>query len=139
MGGLRIETEDIKFKSELDMLKNVVYVYSCYKFISGEGSKPLGNRVATVLALYMMYGFNEEAKTKAMDILDAKKATINTLNHQLRSRGYLLMDGKNSNISHLSGSIENLCKLHNHCKKSGQNFEFLFKMSTDNEVEERLD
>lgn len=139
MGALRIETNNIKFSSELDMLKNVVYIYSCYKYVSGDESKPLANRMATVLALYMIYGFNEKAKKKAMEVFGAKKATINSLNHQLRDRGYLLMDEKNSNISHLSKSIESLCKLHKHCKAKGQNFEILFKMSLENEVEGGID
>lgn len=134
MSGHRIETNNIEFSSELDMLKNVVYIYSCYKYVSGEESKPLANRMATVLALYMLYGFNEQAKEKAMEVFGAKKATINSLNHQLRDRGYLLMDDKNSNISHLSPSVESLVKLHKICKKKDIGFEFLFKMSLENKV-----
>jgi hypothetical protein len=139
MGALRIETKSVKFSSELDMLKNAVYIYSCYKYISGQESKPLANRMATVLALYMMYGFNEEAKEKAMEVFGAKKATINSLNHQLRDRGYLLMDDRNSNISHLSNSVESLRKLHLHCKEKNRDFEILFKMSLENDSVESID
>ena len=99
---------EIDFDDELDKLKKIIYLFSCHRKLSGMTSKVLREKLILLLALYLKYGYNSEAKEKAAQILNVDKPAINSMNLELRDCKYLVKDTMNTRINHLHGDLEKL-------------------------------
>lgn len=104
---MNIYNAPVKSKNDLDSLKKLIYIYSCYKAQRDE-SKKLRPRLIDLLSLYMKYGYSSGTKSKATEIFDVKRAAIDSMNLELRRAGYLVMNKMNQNISHLNEELEQL-------------------------------
>jgi hypothetical protein len=93
---------------ELEKLKKIIYLFSCHRKLNGTSSSVLREKLILLLALYLKYGYNKEAKSKAAEILKVKKPAINSMNLELRDRKYLIKDVMNTRINHLHGDLEKL-------------------------------
>jgi hypothetical protein len=99
---------DVVVDEELEKLKKIIYLFSCHRKLSGSSSSVLREKLILLLALYLKYGYNKKAKSKAAEILNVKKPAINSMNLELRDREYLVKDMMNTRINHLHGDLEKL-------------------------------
>jgi len=99
---------DVVVDEELEKLKKIIYLFSCHRRLNGTSSSVLREKLILLLALYLKYGYNKEAKSKAAEILQVKKPAINSMNLELRDREYLIKDIMNTRINHLHGDLEKL-------------------------------
>lgn len=99
---------DITVEEELDKLKKIIYLFSCHRKLNGSSSSVLREKLILLLALYLKYGYNREAKRKASEILNVKKPAINSMNLELRDREYLVKDMMNTRVNHLHEDLEKL-------------------------------
>ena len=99
----------IQSNDELDKLKKAIYLFSCYRKVSGRVPTPLRGKLVSLLAIYVKYGITKETKKKAEEILNlGAKGAINSLNMELRKNGYLVQDNMNNHINHLHPDLEKL-------------------------------
>jgi hypothetical protein len=98
----------IKVEDELNHLKQLVYLFSCHRKMSGFSSNELREKLILLVSLYIKYGYNDEAKTKASQILGVDRPAINSMNLELRNQKYLIKDSMNSRINHLHEDLEEL-------------------------------
>ncbi len=111
--------------STLDLLEKIVALYSTYRVLAGQASNTLKPQLVTVLAIYILRGFNKEAKREATAVLKLKDDTrINGLNKELRDAGYIIRDKGNEHISHLNEDLKAL----------GENFPILERCGFDQNV-----
>ena len=93
---------------ELSQLKKLVYLFSCQRKMSGQASTELREKLLLLVALYIKYGYNDDAKTKAEEILGVKRANINSMNLELRNQNYLIKNSMNNRINHLHEDLQAL-------------------------------
>lgn len=98
----------IKVEDELSQLKQLVYLFSCHRKMSGFASNELREKLILLVSLYIKYGYNDEAKTKASQILGVDRPAINSMNLELRNQKYLIKDSMNNRINHLHEDLEEL-------------------------------
>lgn len=99
-------TTPLVVEDELDRLKKVIYLFSCYRKASGQSSKTLRPRLVILLALYLKYGVETETKTMAAEILSVDRSGINSMNLELRNDNYLIKDTYNTRINHLHDDLQ---------------------------------
>lgn len=99
---------DITVDEELDKLKKIIYLFACHRKLNGSSSSVIREKLILLLALYLKYGYNREAKRKASEILNVKKPAINSMNLELRDREYLVKDIMNTRVNHLHDDLEKL-------------------------------
>jgi len=99
---------DITVDEELDKLKKIIYLFACHRKLNGSSSSVIREKLILLLALYLKYGYNREAKRKASEILNVKKPAINSMNLELRDREYLVKDMMNTRVNHLHEDLEKL-------------------------------
>lgn len=93
-------------EDELDKLKKAIFLFSCFRKVSGQSSKTLRPRLIILLALYLKYGVTPETKKKASEILGVDKSGINCMNLELRGEDYLLKDKYTTRINHLHDDLK---------------------------------
>lgn len=121
--------QDIVCKHELEMVTKLISTHSFSMKMAGEIKKPIGDKFATLLALYVIYGYSSEGKEKARDILQLRHEQLDQLNFQLRERGYLVKDAMNVRISAVSPRFQGLINFYNTNKETGVlNFQLKLKM-----------
>lgn len=103
-------TSPLIVEDELDRLKKVVYLFSCFRKASGQSSKTLRPRLVVLLALYLKYGVSNKTKDKAAEIFEKGRSDINSMNLELRNDNYLIKDKYNTRINHLHKDLEVLQK-----------------------------
>jgi hypothetical protein len=99
---------EITVDDELSRLKKIVYLFSCHRKMTGASSSILREKLIILVSLYLKYGYNDEAKDKAAEILSVKRPAINSMNLELRSANYLRKDPMNTRINHLHDDLEKL-------------------------------
>lgn len=120
---------DVVVDDELSRLKKIVYLFSCHKKMSGASSNVLREKLILLVALYLKYGYNDEAKNKASDILGVQRSAINSMNLELRNARYLIKDAMNNRINHLHKDLEELRKYVNNSKD--EPLYFLVRVSSE--------
>ena len=118
----------IESSSDFEMLKSMIYLYSCHRKLSGRASTPLRSALLTLLALYVKFGYSKDTKVKAEKILGLETHAINSLNHQLRGAGYLEVDDNNTTINHLCKPLKTLGEYYKKSVDSQQDFIFAFHL-----------
>lgn len=78
------------------------------EFIKGIQKGRLSQKEKHALIFYMMYGYNDEAIQDIKDYTDVDDIYMNTINSNLRTKGYLVKDERNFHKSHLSTEVEDL-------------------------------
>lgn len=99
---------EINKSDELDGLKKIIYLFSCYRKASGKSSNVLRDKLIILLALYVKYGYNKKTKDKAAKILNVERPAINSMNLELRLNSYLVKDTMNTRINHLHQDLQTL-------------------------------
>ena len=119
----------IKAKDEFDVLKNLLFLYSSFRNLKGLTNKKLRPKLIQLLSLYIKHGFSRDTKTKAAKILGVTKASINSMNLELRRGDYLYKDVYNERINHLNPDLKKLSDYYN---DNGSNpVLFMFDISVD--------
>lgn len=111
--------QDIVCEHELEIVTKLLSTHSFSMKMAGEIKKAIGEKFATLLAIYVIYGYGDEGKQKARDILQLRNEQLDQLNHQLRERGYLIKDVMNTRISAVSPRFQALINYYNDNKKNG--------------------
>jgi hypothetical protein len=99
---------DIIVDDELSRLKKIVYLFSCHRKMTGAASSILREKLILLVSLYLKYGYNDEAKNKASEILGVQRSAINSMNLELRNARYLIKDSMNNRVNHLHKDLEEL-------------------------------
>lgn len=99
---------EISVEDELSQLKQLVYLFSCHRRMSGSTSSILREKLILLVSLYVKYGYNNAAKDKAAEILGVERPAINSMNLELRNAQYLIKDSMNNRINHLHPDLEKL-------------------------------
>lgn len=101
----KIYSLTMEHKDEFDRLKQLVQLFSYHWHIQGRASSVLRNKLIILLTLYLMYGFSKKTKEKASEVLSVHMASINSMNLELRTGGYLKKDPMNTRINHLHSDL----------------------------------
>lgn len=121
--------QDIICKRELEIVTKLISIHSFSMKMAGEIKKPIGDKFATLLALYAIHGYDSVAKEKARDLLRLRHEQLDQLNFQLRERGYLVKDAMNTRISAVSPRFQGLIDYYKSNKEEGVlNFHLKLKM-----------
>lgn len=120
-----INTININYptKSEMERVRFLIsLVYEAKVF---NNDTPIARKVTEkykhALAIYIVYGYNTEAKEIVKESLGLKNdAQINTLNSELRERGLMVLDKRNQRISHLCDEFKYLSKFVQKYKSSNE-------------------
>lgn len=121
--------QDIVCKHELEIVTKLILTHSFSMAMAGEIKKPIGEKFATLLALYVIYGYNTEGKEKARKVLQLRNEQLDQLNFQLRERDYLLKDKMNTRISAVSPRFQALIDYYRSNKEEGiLNFHLKLRM-----------
>lgn len=119
----------IKAKDEFEVLKNLLFLYSSSRNLKGLTQKKLRPKLVQLLSLYIKHGYSKATKDKAAKTLGVTKASINSMNLELRRGEYLIMDEWNTRINHLNPGLKKLADYYN---SNGANpVLFLFEVSID--------
>lgn len=119
----------IKAKDEFEVLKNLLLLYSVFRGIKGLTTKKLRPKLVQLLSLYLKNGYNRETKDKAAKILGVTRASINSMNLELRRGEYLIMDEWNTRINHLNPELKKLSEYY--VQNNSQSIFFLFDISVN--------
>lgn len=76
--------------------------------MTGAASSILREKLILLVSLYLKYGYNDEAKNKASEILGVQRSAINSMNLELRNARYLIKDSMNNRVNHLHKDLEEL-------------------------------
>lgn len=117
----------IKAKDEFEVLKNLLFLYSSFRNLKGLTQKKLRPKLVQLLSLYIKHGFSRATKDKAAKTLGVTKASINSMNLELRRGEYLIMDEWNSRINHLNPDLKKLADYYNN--NGTKSVLFLFDIS----------
>lgn len=98
----------IKPKDDLEMLHKCVFLYSCYRKMTGKASNPLAHKPTVLLSMYLEKGISTETKELAATFFKASDKYMNSLNYTLRQGGYIYTDKYNIRISHLNPTLQKL-------------------------------
>ena len=116
----------VRSENEIDSLEKILYLYSTYKYLKDNSCVRLRSKLVTLLGLYIKYGYNSESKDTASEILGVKKASIDSMNLELRKSGYLIMDKMNQRINHLNDELQVLGEYYR--SLDGNSVPFLFNI-----------
>lgn len=94
--------------NEVEQLEKLIYIFSAYKHLKEGGNCKLRPKLVSLLALYFKFGLERDAKKKAAKILGTSIQSINSMNLELRSGGYLIKDKMNQRRNHLYPHLESL-------------------------------
>jgi hypothetical protein len=112
--------------SEFEMLRTMVYLYSVQRQIKGEVQRPLRPKLTTLLVLYMLEGYNRDAKKKAQKLLHAEHYVITSLNKEVRDLGYLIAEEMNTHANNLCPALVKMKEYYDICKSAGDGFTYLY-------------
>lgn len=126
--------------SLLDLIGKMLSVYSAYFITSGKGTKPLRPQLIKILSVYVLHGYNKDAKRLATELCDFKDdMRIDGLNKELRDAGYIVKDPYNDRVNHLNPDLrplgESLYPLHKKMHEFKAKGLKSIKISLDFEVE----
>jgi hypothetical protein len=116
----------VKSNNEIDSLEKVLYLYSTYKYLKDDSCVRLRTKLVTLFGLYIKYVYNSDSKDIASEILNVKKASIDSMNLELRKSGYLIMDKMNQRINHLNDELQTLGEYYR--SLDGNSIPFLFNI-----------
>lgn len=100
--------EQIIADDELSKLKKIVFQFSAHRKMLGSSSSILREKLILLTALYMKYGYNNDAKDQAAKILKIERSAVNSMNLELRNVNILVKDAMNTRINHLHPDLEKL-------------------------------
>lgn len=92
-----------KYKTDIDLLSLVIRIFSIVKL-----DDDLENHQERVLMFYIKYGYSPDTKDKIISSLGIKRHYLNTINHHLDKKGYLIKDNNNRQKKHLSAELQQL-------------------------------
>lgn len=118
----------IKPNDDLEMLHHCVFLYSCYRKMTGKVSNPLAHKPTVLLSLYLQKGINPETKKIAKKFFKASDKYMNSLNYTLRQGGYLEKDRFNERKSNLNPTLEKLREYYLDDPKTVAYFMMSFKL-----------
>lgn len=94
-----------EFKTSMELYSSgLEYI----EFVKGIQKGRLSQKEKQALIFYMMYGYNEESIQDIKDYTQVDDIYMNTINSNLRSKGYLVKDDRNFHKSHLSDEVKEL-------------------------------
>lgn len=119
----------VKVKDEFEVLKTLLFLYSSFRTLKGLTTKKLRPKLVQLLSLYIKHGYSRDTKGKAAKILSVTKASINSMNLELRRGGYLIKDDWNERINHLNPDLKGLAEYY--VNNGTKPIRFLFDISID--------
>lgn len=99
---------EVLHDNEIEKVCAAVYLFSCYRKMSGHSTKILRRKLIYLLSLYVMYDYTKETKEKAAQILGVSIKDVNGYNHELRSQGYLVRGDLDERDNFLSPPLQKI-------------------------------
>lgn len=124
---------NIKASSDLDLLENIIVLYSATRVQRGMENRALRKQLVTLLALYIQYGYNSETKLMAAKLFKVKIDNMHNMNLELVRKGYL-KNGEDRKIEKtFNPELENLSRYYKFCTKNNLPVEIHLKLLYNND------
>lgn len=99
----------IKTRTEFETVHSLISFYCMAKLIDGSSVKLLRKQLITLLTIYFIAGINDnKARNEAMKILKIKRASLNSLNGDLRALGFTVRNNMRTGLDRLNEELEEL-------------------------------
>lgn len=99
---------DYQVDSDLDLIENLLFQYSCARVARGDTPVVLREQLRTLLAFYFTKGYSRDTKEFAMEVFNIKENTMATMDHDLKKLGYLVADPMNNRQKYLNDELKEL-------------------------------
>ncbi len=126
---IKFYTKTIGVEDDIHALKTLVFIYSAWRTASGDAKRPLSEKHITLMAIYLKYGYNNDANKRASEFLSINSMTIDNMNHKLKDAGYLVDDKFNGRNKFISQSLMNLKDNFDASTKGKRPMLFIIKLS----------
>lgn len=115
-----IQNPKLTLETKKDFIERCVKIISMNWYLTGKTDRPITDRQATIVALYVMYGdfyetsvgkrikVDKKLRVKVSSILNFENRTIDSHNHTLRKGGYIEEDDYTRDIKRLSSIYTSL-------------------------------
>jgi len=100
---MKVYKVDFNFENDVDLLDIVLSLFS--KSVLKE---EISNKERTVLREYILNGYSSQTKASLRLSLGIKPSNLNTLNHTLKKKGFLLPHQTNQRLKVVNEQLMNL-------------------------------
>ncbi len=126
---IKFYTKTIQVEDDIHAFKTLAFLYSAWRVAVGEVKNPLSEKFLLLLAIYLKYGYNNDSRNKAAEIMGIKTSSVVNMNHDLKAFDYLIDDKYNGRNKFLSKSLLNIKDNYETCIKNGKPMLFILKLA----------